>query len=200
GWFGGCRPWPDPCSALDPGALCSGGAASPGLSGSLASVRASRTVAARRGRPGPPGPCEPPCLINPPSGYSACEWFRVPLARLDCRASARKRIMTERTSRAGRRGIVGSLPLVVVAIWACGGSSAQLDPGDGGPGQFGTGDDSSTGSTSSSSGLSSSPQSAAPSLCCSGSNCAASGGPIGSTCGMATAAAMCTPGITILPA
>ena len=40
----------------------------------------------------------------------------------------------------------------------------------------------------------------APSLCCSGSNCTPSGGPIGATCGAATGPAMCTAGITILPA
>jgi hypothetical protein len=39
----------------------------------------------------------------------------------------------------------------------------------------------------------------APSVCCSGSNCAPVGGPIGSTCGKVTGAAMCMPGITILP-
>jgi hypothetical protein len=39
----------------------------------------------------------------------------------------------------------------------------------------------------------------APSVCCSGSNCAPTGGPIGSTCGKVTGAAMCTPGIMILP-
>jgi len=149
--------------------------------------------------------------------------------------------MKERMGSA-RRGIVGSVGLVL-AIWACGGSSSQslglADGGGGGP--FGVGDDASTGSSSSSGGMTSSggssgassgaptgvsstcivgsrgclcdttgacsagltctPQSATnPSLCCSGSDCTPSGGPIGATCGMVTAASMCTPGITILPA
>ena len=52
-----------------------------------------------------------------------------------------------------------------------------------------------------SAGLTCTPQSApAPSLCCSGSNCTPSGGAIGAMCGKVTGAAMCTPGITILPA
>jgi hypothetical protein len=94
--------------------------------------------------------------------------------------------MTEHTSRAGRRGIVGSLPLVVVAIWACGGSSTPLDPGDGGPGQFGTGDDSSTGSTSSSSGLSSSGGSSGSS-----SGSGGSGAGVSSTCIVGTRGCLC---------
>lgn len=40
----------------------------------------------------------------------------------------------------------------------------------------------------------------APSVCCKGSSCAPVGGPIGSTCGKVTGAAMCQPGIMILPA
>ena len=40
----------------------------------------------------------------------------------------------------------------------------------------------------------------APSVCCTGSSCAPVGGPIGSTCGTVTGAAMCTAGIKILAA
>lgn len=47
-------------------------------------------------------------------------------------------------------------------------------------------------------GLTCTPESAPePSLCCSGSNCALSGGGVGSTCGPVAISAACTPGITI---
>ena len=47
-------------------------------------------------------------------------------------------------------------------------------------------------------GLTCTPQSPPrPNLCCSGSNCASSGGPIGKSCGAPSGAPSCTPGITI---
>ncbi len=50
-------------------------------------------------------------------------------------------------------------------------------------------------------GLTCSPQTPPrPNLCCTGTNCAPTGGSIGSTCGAAPGAASCTPGITVPPA
>ena len=50
-------------------------------------------------------------------------------------------------------------------------------------------------------GLTCSPQTLPrPNLCCTGTNCAPTGGSIGSTCGPVPGAALCTPGITVPPA